>query len=215
MNKPSSIARRDFLKVAAGMVAMTSVQPLTAQVAQEDPGIAFVLSPAELEKGAALLRQVFTPFMGEWLGTRESRDTGVKGPVTATQRYSLYMGGPQVVAEVEALVDGVAVFSAAKMYVYSATKNTILTYFFEIGGNVQIFELDRKRLDEGKLFWNEIVRKGAQFRVEEAIPQNDEWEATVFMQDGTGKYQVFARNLLRRKWKEAYRRKTPDVPKQQ
>lgn len=205
--------RRNFITGVTGMIAASSIavpalvgQTSRPQISQEDPGISFTLSPPELERAAALLRQVFNPFMGEWIGTREGRDTGAKGPVLFTKNYSLYIGGPQVVADVEASVGGVTVFKAAKHYAGSPLRDTLLTYFFETGANVQIFELDRKALDQGKLVWNEILRKGRLFRAEESFPKSDEWISTIYQQDSNGKYQVFASNQLRRKYKESYRR---------
>lgn len=209
----SKTTRRKFITGVTGMIAASSIsvsalagQTSQRSISQEDPGIAFTLSPPELEKAAALLRQVFTPYMGEWVGTREGRDTGSKGPVLFSKNYSLYIGGPQVVADVEAVVAGVSVFRAAKHYVGSPLRDTLLTYFFETGANVQIFELDRKALDQDKLVWNEILRKGRLFRAEESIPKGDEWTSTIYQQDASGKYQVFATNILRRKYKESYRR---------
>lgn len=207
MSRQSEVARRGFIKAAAGVAALASIRCLTAQQPRQDAGAAFVLSPEERDTAAALLNEVFTPYLGEWVGTRDSRDTGVQGPILFTKRYSHYLGGPQMVAEVEAIADGVAVFSAAKHYVYSPARNTLLTYFFEGGGTVQIFELDRKKMAERKLHWREILRSGPQFRVEETLPQNSEWSSTVFVQDAAGNEQVFARNVLRRKWREADRRK--------
>jgi hypothetical protein len=209
----SKSTRRKFITGVTGIVAASAI-PTTAlsrqssqrAISQEDPGIAFTLSPPELERAAALLKQVFTPFMGEWVGTREGRDTGSKSPVLFTKAYSLYIGGPQVVADVEAVVEGVSVFRAAKHYVGSPLRDTLLTYFFETGANVQIFQLDRRELDQDKLVWNEIMRKGRLFRAEESFPKGDEWTSTIYQQDASGKYQVFAVNQLRRKWKESYRR---------
>jgi hypothetical protein len=208
----SNSTRRRFIAGMTGVIAATAIpvrgnQTSQRQVTAEDPGIAFVLSTAERERAAALLAQVFTPFMGEWIGTREGRDTGSRSAVFSRQHYSLYLGGPHVVAEVEAVVEGVEVFRAAKHYTPNPVADTLLTYFFENGGDVQIFRLDRSSLDQGKLVWNEILRKGRLFRVEESIPKNDEWSATVFQQDERGRYQVFATNILRRKWREAYRRR--------
>jgi hypothetical protein len=212
-NDTAITTRRNFITGMAGIIAASSIsvpalsgQTSRAQISQEDPGVSFTLSPSELERAAALLRQVFTPFMGEWIGTREGKDTGSKGPVLLNKTYSLYIGGPQVVADVEALVGGVSVFRAAKHYVGSPSRDTLLTYFFETGANVQIFELDRKALDQDRLVWNEILRKGRLFRAEESFPKADEWTSTIYQQDSNGKYQVFAANQLRRKYKESYRR---------
>lgn len=212
-NDVSETTRRKFIKGVTGVIAASSIsapllrgQTSRQQLSAEDPGIAFTLSPPELERSAALLRQVFTPFMGEWVGTREGRDTGTKGPVSFRKQYSLYIGGPQVVANVEAIVDGITVFAAAKHYLGSPKRDTLLTYFFESGANVQIFELDRKALEQDRLVWNEILRKGRLFRAEESMPKDDEWTSTIFQQDANGKYQVFATNLLRRKYKESLRR---------
>lgn len=197
-----------------GVIAASSVSALGFQslqtprrfILQEDPGIAYTLTAPELEKGAALLRQVFTPFLGEWVGSREGRDTGSTGPVLFTKNYTLLAGGPQVIAHVEANVAGLAVFAAAKAYAYSPLRDTLITYFFESGGHVQMFELDRKAMDSNRLVWNEIMRKGPAFRAEESIPNGDEFTSTIYQQDSSGVFRVFASNVLRRRFKESIRR---------
>jgi hypothetical protein len=213
-NEASGLTRRKFVKGVTGMAAATSVisMPVLAQqvserrVSPEDPGISFILSPDERDRGARLLTQAMNPFLGDWIGVREGRDTAVRSP--SVRRYYPYLGGPQVVGEVEVVgPDHVAVFRAAKHVVFSPARDTLLTYFFEIGADVQIFELDRKELDRGVLMWNEILRKGRLFRVEEPMPKNDEWAITVWQQDTAGKYQVYAKETLSREYKEAYRRR--------
>jgi hypothetical protein len=179
----------------------------TAHAQGSNETLGFVLKAEHAEKAEALLGEVFTPFLGEWVGTRESKDTGAPGAVVFRKRYSLLAGGPNVIANVEALVDGVQVFAAAKTYAYSPDKDTLLTYFFEGGGNVQIFELDRTKMKDGSLIWHEISRKGLMFRAEETIPKNGEFKSTILQQNAAGTYEVFARNILRRAWKEANNRR--------
>ena len=210
-HEPSKSTRRKFVKGVTGTIALASIPGLGRQTSQrqispEDPGISFILSPDERERGVSLLSQALNPFMGEWIGVREGRDTTVRSP--SKRRYIPYLGGPQIVGEVEVLgPDQVTLFRAAKTVVFSPARNTLLTYFFEIGGDVQIFELDRQALNQDKLLWNEILRKGRLFRVEETMPKNDMWAITVWQQDVAGKYQIYAKETLNREWRETYRRR--------
>lgn len=216
-NEELMTTRRRFVSNAAGIGAAgiavgTPVAAFGFHVEQvaENTGVAYVLSDAEREIGAALLRKAFVPYLGEWIGTRTGEDTGTPDPVLLKKRYSMFVGGPQFVGDVEAIRGGVTVFRAAKVYAYSPSRDTLLTYFFEGGGNTHIFELDRQASvleetvdDPGKLIWNEILRTGRLFRAEMTIPRTGEWSSNIFHQDETGIYQLFATNILRREWKES------------
>ncbi|MCZ6691283.1 MAG: hypothetical protein O7H41_16980 [Planctomycetota bacterium] len=186
-------------KTMLSFFSATLVCILQSGCAAPDPGITFFLSSKDSLDASVLLKEVFDPYMGKWTGTREGVDVGEKGSVQLTKEYKIWVGGPLVFADVQAGRPGrPAPFQAAKAYAYSPTRKTLLTYFFERGANANIFELDRSALSEGKLVWNEIMRKGRLFRVEETIPKDGKWTSTIWRQNKSGKYEVFARNTLER-----------------
>lgn len=165
-----------------------------------DPGIAFILTDEEREKAKEVMQHVFGNFLGEWVGVREGEDVGNEGPVYSTRHYYIAQGGPQVWCTVTAGTVGAPDFyDALKALFWSPTMDNVLTFFFEDGGNVQIFELDKEAANENKLVWQEIMRTDNLFRVVEAITDDDRLIVTIYRQDDDGKYQVYAKGTSRRK----------------
>jgi hypothetical protein len=179
----------------------------------EDPGIAFILTKEQRAKAEQVMKKVFAHFFGEWVGDREGEDTGNQGFVPSTRRYYTAMGGPQVwclvtagdtdesafftdITETEARHD--SQFYAGKTMFYSFLRDNVLTYFFEDGGNVQIFELDKEATHEKRLVWQEILRAGNLFRVVETITDDERLIVTIYRQDDQGKYQVYSKGTSRR-----------------
>lgn len=201
----NSVSRRAFaLGAVFGLGAPLLTEGVAhAQAESSGESLGFILDDTQMNKAATTLARIWTPFLGEWVGTRDGKDTGVDGEVVLRKNYSLLAGGPSVLADVEAFADGVSVFKAAKAYAYSPEKDTLLTYFFESGGHVQIFELDPKELDNGVLAWQEVSRKGRLFRAEETVPEDDEFVSRILQQNENGVYDTFAENILRRPWKNA------------
>lgn len=160
----------------------------------EDPGIAYILSEKKRELASRLLSKI-DPFLGEWIGTREQGQQ----PGKSIRHYERLAGTYNVNVQIEATFTDGFVFRAAEHMNYSPVRNTLVGYWFEDDGTVQIFELDKRTSGERKLVWREILRKGRLFRVEEVISQQDELTVSAFQQDKQGAFQLFARSIYRRK----------------